>query len=90
LALEATSDAFYAWEQADGPGVLDEFSLSQDQVACLTSEERLAYVARLLRTFALMYGVSTEFSSGEPLGASADEGTAAELLRAINDMAVSQ
>ena len=50
---------------------------------------RLAYVARLLRTIALMYGVSTEFSAEpSPLGFEHDEGSIAELLRGLNDMAL--
>jgi hypothetical protein len=68
-AIEATRDDFQRWEQdAEAFGFADEFSLTSETVAELSPEWRLAYVARLLRTVALSYGVSTEF--GRPAGSS--------------------
>jgi hypothetical protein len=57
-ALGATSADLRRWEDGDFEQRFgDEFSLSDAQVEELSSEDRLAYVARLLETLALMYGL---------------------------------
>jgi hypothetical protein len=62
LALEATSGDFYRWEEEIGPPLeargYDEFSLPEAFLQAMRTEEKLAYVARLLRSLALQYGVS--------------------------------
>ena len=65
LAMEATTGAFLLWQADDAGEQLfgDEFTLTAQQVADLDPEWRLAYVARLIRTLALCWGVATEFSS---------------------------
>jgi hypothetical protein len=86
LALEATRDAFLNWDLvARVNDFADEFSLSLGDVEDLLPEERLAYVARLLRSLALNYGVSTEFGKG-PLVGEADAYTPAGILRGLNDI----
>lgn len=65
LAMEATTGAFLLWQADDAGEQLfgDEFTLTAQQVADLDPEWRLAYVARLIRSLALCWGVATEFSS---------------------------
>jgi hypothetical protein len=88
LALEATDDDFYRWEHELEPtmqseGCEDEFSVTAARLEQLTSDEKLAYVARLLMTLALAYGVS-EVRGGRLVG----EATMppAALLRGLNDI----
>jgi hypothetical protein len=51
----------------------------------MSSEEKLAYVARLLRSLALSYGVSAEFGGGRgELVGEAHEQSPAALLRGLN------
>ena len=86
LALEATDAAFPHWETvAEDIGVEDEFSLTPDQVRDLSPHERLAYLARLVRTLALNYGVRAGFGDGTHIG---DEHpyTPAAILRGLNDI----
>jgi hypothetical protein len=90
LAMEATRGDFQRWEQhAESFGFADEFSLTPESVAELSPEWRLAYVARLLRTIALSYGVNTEFGlpASSLLGFADSEETLAALLRGLNDIA---
>jgi hypothetical protein len=65
LAMEATREEFQHWEDTIGPELeqdrgWNEFSVPATHVDQFTSEEKLAYVARLLRSLALAYGVSTD------------------------------
>jgi hypothetical protein len=79
-AMEATRDALAVWEaRADDLGFEDEFELSADQVAELSDEWRLAYVARLLQTLALAYGVSPDTFENH-------ESCPAALFRGLNDI----
>lgn len=68
LALEATREEFLLWERelADARFV-DEFSVAPHDVSAMPFVWRVAYVARLLRSAALAYGLYTEFSQ-QPLG----------------------
>jgi hypothetical protein len=91
LALEATADDFWRWEDDLGPKLeaegFDEFSLPVTVIEELSSEERLAYSARLLRSLALSYGVSAEFGGAENgLVGEADLDSPAGLLRGLNDI----
>src|SRR5262245_37685881 len=59
-AMEATRREFREWEHDLGPrlehkGGWDEFTLPDENIDGLSCEETLAYVARLLRTLAMMY-----------------------------------
>jgi hypothetical protein len=87
LALEATEDDFRRWgaDTVDRleQGRYDEFSLPTEVVAGLPCEDRLAYVARLLQSLALSYGVDGYGAS--PVN-EASEGTPAALLRGLNDI----
>lgn len=86
LALEATDDAFTHWETvANDIGVEDEFSLAPDQVRDLSLEERLAYLARLVRSLALNYGVGAGFGDGTHVGEEHPY-TPAAILRGLNDI----
>lgn len=91
LALEATADDFQRWEDSLGPDLeakgCDEFSVPVDTIEELSSEERLAYVARLLRSLALSYGVSAEFGGARSgLVGEASKPSPAALLRGLNDI----
>jgi hypothetical protein len=70
LALEATFEDFLRWENDLGPAFEDdgndEFTLPREVIRDMPPEERLAYVARLLRSFGLDYGVGYEFGSRPP------------------------
>ena len=83
LAMQATSEDFRLWEaEAEAAGYTDEFSVSNEDVAHMPIRWRLAYVARLLRTIALDFGVGTEFSG--LIGARRDDpDTLAPLLRSL-------
>jgi hypothetical protein len=90
LALEATSSDFYRWEEEIGPPLeargYDEFSLPDAVLQAMPTDEKLAYVARLLRSLALQYGVSAEFGGGRTgLVGEAHEVSPAALLRGLND-----
>jgi hypothetical protein len=91
LALEATTDDFYGWEEELGPAMeadgYDEFSVPPARLEELSLEEKVAYVARLLRTLALAYGVSAEFGVGQGgLVGQAHQTSPASLLRGLNDV----
>jgi hypothetical protein len=64
LALEAVGDAVRRWEEEGEDLFGDEVTLSPEQVASLDSEWRFAYIARLLDTAALAYGVPSFGSPG--------------------------
>jgi hypothetical protein len=86
VALEATREDFLRWEQhADEAGYSDEFSLTQEQVDELSDEWRLAWVARLLRNMALMYGVGAEFR-GAPLAGETEPWSVGGIVRTLNDI----
>jgi hypothetical protein len=90
-ALEATAEDFVRWEndlalrfEEDG---FDEFNLPRSSIEEMPPEERLSYVARLLRSLALHYGVSAEIGGGR--GGLVDEESAASpagLLRSLNEI----
>jgi hypothetical protein len=91
LALEATSDDFHRWEEELGPPLeargCDEFSLPDAVLEAMPTDEKLAYVARLLRSLALQYGVSAEFGGARTgLVGEAHEVSPAALLRGLNDL----
>ena len=87
-ALEATRTDFMLWD-LDGEGEDrwgDEYSVSPDDVAQMDMRWRLAYVARLVRSVALCYGVSPgEFSDSPPL-LEAEGSTPAGIVRGLNDL----
>jgi hypothetical protein len=86
LALEASEEAFLAWEDvAERIGVEDEYSLSSTQVQDLSPEERSAYIARLLRSAALNYGVDAGFGGG-PYTGKEQPFTPAAILRGLNNI----
>jgi hypothetical protein len=91
-ALEATGEDFVRWENDLGPRFedagFDEFTLPDSLIEQLPLDEKLSYVARLLRSHALHYGVSTEFGDGRG-GLVGEERTSspAVLLRSLNDIA---
>lgn len=91
-AMEATRADFLLWEE-DSAGELrfgDEFSVSESQVNELSPQWRLAYVARLLRTLALGWGVGTEFR-GLPLDSTRrDARSLAELLYGLDAIVCSR
>ncbi len=65
---------------------VDEFSVSVDQLDAMTDQWKLALVARLLRTVAIMYGVSTDYVADQPNVGQEATGTPAALLRGLNDI----
>ena len=82
LLLAATREPFRMWEaEADGRGFPDEFSLAEDDVRDLSDEWRLAYVARLIRSLALVYGVGED-----PAVSDAEPDTPAGILHGLNDI----
>lgn len=85
LAMEATRDEFALWEQDAEAMDPDEFALEPATIAGLSPEQRLAYVARLLRSLAMAHGVSTDFAGGA-LVFDEDRNTPAGLLRGLNDL----
>ena len=87
--MQATREDFRRWEHdAESFGFADEFSLTPETVAELSPEWRLAYAARLLRSLALSYGMSTEFDlpASSLLGSENSEGTLAALVRGLNEI----
>jgi hypothetical protein len=57
-ALRATSRDLHNWDNGDYEQRFgDEFWLTDAQVAGLSDEERFAYVARLIQTAAVIYGL---------------------------------
>jgi hypothetical protein len=91
-AMEATRRDFREWERDLGPrlehaGGWDEFTLPDENINGLSCEEKLAYVARLLRTLAMMYGVTTDYIFTEAsLVAGEDPNSPAAILRGLNDI----
>jgi hypothetical protein len=85
-ALEATAEEFPLWEEEGEERYVDEFSVSEEDIAGMSAEWRLAYIARLLRSLALCYGVATaEFGDAPPL-LLAEPNSPGGLLRALNDL----
>ena len=62
LAVDATEDALSFWEAYGEDRFGDEFSLTNAEVESLDPAWRLAYVARLIRSAAGVYGVTTVLS----------------------------
>jgi hypothetical protein len=90
-ALDATVRDFRRWEWAvHMRGDRDEFSVDGADVAAMLSEERLAYVARLLRSIALSFGTETEISEQTPSSTrQPGRDTIAPLLARIIEIATS-
>jgi hypothetical protein len=99
LAMEATRAEFLRWEHELGPLFeaegYDEFSVPATQVEEMSDGDKLAYVARLLRTLALSYGVDAGFGylvAGESPLERYDRlehghgSSPAALLRGLNDI----
>ena len=94
LALEAVGNAIDLWEDKGEERFEDEFALSAKQVASLDDNWQLAYIARLLHSAALSYGVSPFASPGRtpdgqvtsPVSWSDGSGSIARLLRGLNDI----
>ena len=94
LAIEAVGGALRLWEDEGEERFGDEFTLSAEQVASLDDEWRLAYIARLLDTARLGYGVSANGSPGRntegevtpPVSWNDHAGSIAGLLRGLNDI----
>lgn len=85
LALEATVNDFQLWEDhADSEGFPDEFDLSQEQIDSLSDQWRIAYIARLLRSIALAYGVSV-YREG-PLVGNTTPASVGGVVRELNDI----
>ncbi len=86
-AVEATSEDFRLWqEQADDCGLHDEFALEPEDVDALTPEWRLAYVARLLRSLTMFYGLRVTEFARNPSRLRVDENSIAALVHGINDL----
>ena len=87
-ALDATAPDFPLWEEhAEECGYIDEFSVTPEQLREMSPEWRFAYVARLVRTVAISYGVSAPEYSYKPPMLQESPATPASLLRGINDIA---
>ena len=94
LAIEAVGGALRLWEDEGEERFGDELRLSAEQVASLDDEWRLAYIARLLDTAALAYGVSPNGSPGRntegevtpPISWDDRGGSIASLLRGLNEI----
>jgi hypothetical protein len=85
-ALAATAGEFPLWEAEGEERYVDEFTASGEDVDEMSLEWRLAYVGRLVRSLALLYGVSTgDFGEDPPL-LLAEPCSPAGLLRALNDL----
>ena len=87
-AMEGTRQEFQDWEDTVAPQLgIDEFGLSADDIKALPCRAKLAWVARMLRTLAMAYGVSTDFlcPDGIVVG-EAESDTPAALLRGLNDI----
>jgi hypothetical protein len=65
LALDATRAEYLGWEEELGPAFeqegIGEFLVPAARVEEMSDADKLAYVARLLRTLALSYGVDAGF-----------------------------
>jgi hypothetical protein len=68
LALEATWAEYLYWEEVLGPAFeeegIDEFLVPAARVEEMSDADKLAYLARLLYTLALSYGVDPTFGYG--------------------------
>ncbi len=92
LGMEATRGDFNFWrdEHAAKSKFGDDLWLKPEQVEAISDEWRYAYVARLLRTAALVLGAETdEVDRGMTLGdfAGADISSAGGLVRALVQLA---
>jgi hypothetical protein len=86
VAMDATAVDFELWEREGELRFVDEFSVTPDELEEMTDEWKLALVARLLRTVAMMYGVTTDYVPGQPNVGQEDWYTPAALLRGLNDI----
>jgi hypothetical protein len=91
-ALEATQSEFQSWEHVYGPMYeagdgWSEYTLPADIIEAMEPEEKLAYVARLLRSLAIMYGVSADIRpKPHVLVGEHDDNSPAALTRGLNDI----
>jgi hypothetical protein len=90
-ALEVTAEDFRRWDEYLGPDLegrgFNEFDMPPGAVEAMSDEDKLAYLARLLRSLALSYGVSAGFGAGRGgLVGEAHEPSPAALLRGLNDI----
>jgi hypothetical protein len=89
-ALAATALDFQRWEQESSlRGERDEFTLESAEVEAMSAEERLADVARLLRSIALSFGTETEFGLVNPQRRPPRRDTIAPLLARLVEIATS-
>jgi hypothetical protein len=79
-ALDATEDHLARWEALSAEG-FDECSVPAARIANMTAEDRLAWVARLVYTVAVAYGIGRS-----PLIAWGS--SPAALVRGVNDIDV--
>jgi hypothetical protein len=92
-ALDATAVDLVLWERdcAGENTYGDEFSVTEEDLEEMSPEWKLAYIARLLRTAALRYGVNTDLlaqvsdTHAHNVGGN-DEHSPAALLRGLNDI----
>lgn len=82
-AVEATQSYAEAWDAELYEQYGDEFSIDLDRRDGMDESHLLAYVGRLVRTVALLYGVS---AWGEDLVGQESAGSLASLLRGLNDI----
>ena len=90
-ALQATTDDFGYWEDELGPLYeqegWSEFDLPTEVVEALRPHQKLAYVARLLRSLAMAYGVSVDYGRLPHVVVGQDDrNSPATLLRGLNDI----
>jgi hypothetical protein len=94
LAMDATVEYLGIWEHDDAGERRygDECSVSEHDLEAMSNEWRLAYVARLLRSLAMDYGVTTDWRSvvhglpPTPNVGQNDANSPAAVLRGINDI----
>jgi hypothetical protein len=79
VAIDATRAEFLRWEEELEPTLGDEFPVPAAQVEEMSDADKIAYLARLLRSLALQYGVTGRL--GE-----ADDNSPAALLRGLLDI----
>ena len=91
-ALEATFEDYLRWENDIGPAYeedgYEECTLPRELIEEMSPEDKLAYLARLIRDLAIDYGVGYELGAARPgvLVAEADKSSIAALLRGLNDI----
>jgi hypothetical protein len=92
LALDATYDEFQDWEERVGPRLLDAYAAEENDLPAeaideFSPEEKLAFIARLIRNIAVGYGVSVDYLPPHVNVGQEDEHTPAAVIRGLNDIA---